>query len=169
MNLWDEILARHRNEGNRHSFYTWFRPTTFLAEDRLCQCPGPNALFKDWLTKHYSGVINEAMTSSKRRTSVHLWPTRKQMAHRFNLARRGRRARDDSASPGLGPRASTSLHVRHIHRRFLESIRPRGVSSGGGSAVALVQPAVHLRPVGLGKTHLMHAVGAHASSSTIAT
>ena len=26
----------------------------------------PNALFKDWLTKHYSGVINEAMSELKR-------------------------------------------------------------------------------------------------------
>ncbi len=27
MNLWDEILARIETKVNRHSFYTWFRPT----------------------------------------------------------------------------------------------------------------------------------------------
>ena len=33
MNLWDEILARVETKVNRHSFYTWFKPTTFVAED----------------------------------------------------------------------------------------------------------------------------------------
>ena len=35
MNLWDEILARIETKVNRHSFYTWFKPTTFVAEDRV--------------------------------------------------------------------------------------------------------------------------------------
>jgi hypothetical protein len=35
MNLWDEILARIETKVNRHSFYTWFRPTTFVSEDRI--------------------------------------------------------------------------------------------------------------------------------------
>ena len=34
MNLWDEILARIETKVNRHSFYTWFRPTTFVTTDR---------------------------------------------------------------------------------------------------------------------------------------
>ena len=34
MNLWDQILARIETKVNRHSFYTWFKPTSFLAEDR---------------------------------------------------------------------------------------------------------------------------------------
>src|SRR5713101_8020874 len=67
MNLWDEILARIETKVNRHSFYTWFRPTTFVGEDRSSVTVRvPNSLFKDWLTKHYSGVIAEAMGELKR-------------------------------------------------------------------------------------------------------
>ena len=52
---------------NRHSFYTWFKPTTFVADDRASVTVRvPNALFKDWLTKHYAGVIAEAMAELKR-------------------------------------------------------------------------------------------------------
>src|SRR6478736_2686876 len=70
MNLWDEILARIETKVNRHSFYTWFRPTTFVAEDRSSVTVRvPNSLFKDWLTKHYSGVITEA-TSELQRPSL---------------------------------------------------------------------------------------------------
>src|SRR6476646_2400826 len=67
MNLWDEILGRIETKVNRHSFYTWFRPTTFVSDDRSSVTVRvPNALFKDWLTKHYSGVISEAMVEVKR-------------------------------------------------------------------------------------------------------
>ena len=62
MNLWDQILARVETKVNRHSFYTWFKPTSFVAEDAVAVTVRvPNAVFKDWLTKHYSGVIGEAM------------------------------------------------------------------------------------------------------------
>ena len=62
MNLWDQILSRIETKVNRHSFYTWFKPTTFVAEDRSSVTVRvPNEVFKDWLTKHYSGVIGEAM------------------------------------------------------------------------------------------------------------
>src|SRR5882672_4059747 len=67
MNLWDEILARVETKVNRHSFYTWFKPTTFLAADtRSVTVRVPNPLFKDWLMKHYAGVISEAMNEVKR-------------------------------------------------------------------------------------------------------
>src|SRR5882724_5865825 len=67
MNVWDQILGRVETKVNRHSFYTWFKPTSFLAEqESAISVRVPNALFRDWLTKHYSGVISEAMTEVKK-------------------------------------------------------------------------------------------------------
>jgi len=67
MNLWDEVLARIETKINRHSFYTWFKPTTFVGEDAICVTVRvPNPLFKDWLTKHYSVVLNEALSEVRR-------------------------------------------------------------------------------------------------------
>ena len=61
-NIWEEILSRVQAKVNRHSFYTWFKPTAFVADDgRTVTVRVPNALFKDWITKHYSGVIAEAL------------------------------------------------------------------------------------------------------------
>ena len=59
MNLWDQILSRVETKVNRHSFYTWFKPTSFVSEDPVAMTVRvPNCSFKDWLTKHYSGVIS---------------------------------------------------------------------------------------------------------------
>ena len=32
-NIWDQVLARIETKVNRHSFYTWFKPTSFVADD----------------------------------------------------------------------------------------------------------------------------------------
>src|SRR5580700_4644014 len=66
-NIWDEILGRVQAKVNRHSFYTWFKPTSFVADDGMSVTVRvPNALFKDWITKHYSGVIGEALVEVNR-------------------------------------------------------------------------------------------------------
>ena len=55
-------VIENDNKVNRHSFATWFRPTTYqsLEESRLI-VGVPNAQFKDWLSKNYQGVIAEAL------------------------------------------------------------------------------------------------------------
>src|SRR5688572_31733892 len=66
-NIWDQVLARIETKVNRHSFYTWFKPTAFLVErDGAIRVRVPNALFRDWLTKHYAGVIEEALAEVQR-------------------------------------------------------------------------------------------------------
>ena len=65
-NLWDQVLSRIETKVNRHSFYTWFKPTAFVERARWASITVrvPNALFRDWLTKHYSAVIDEALDRS---------------------------------------------------------------------------------------------------------
>ena len=83
-NIWDQVLARIETKVNRHSFYTWFKPTCFVSED-----PGgvtvrvPSLILKDWLVKHYSGAlanwlkplprrsVPKAATSCSTKSSVH--------------------------------------------------------------------------------------------------
>ena len=66
-NIWDQVLARIETKVNRHSFYTWFKPTAFVADrDGAIRVRVPNALFRDWLTKHYAAVIEEALAEVQR-------------------------------------------------------------------------------------------------------
>src|SRR5215510_11178268 len=65
--IWDQILARIETKVNRHSFYTWFRPTTLVNDGgNQLTIRVPNPLFKDWLTKHYSVVLAEALAEVRR-------------------------------------------------------------------------------------------------------
>ena len=61
-NVWAEILSRVETKVNRYSFYTWFKPTAFVHEaGQDLTVKVPNGLFRDWLTKHYAGMIREAL------------------------------------------------------------------------------------------------------------
>ena len=65
--IWEQILTRIETKVNRHSFYTWFKPTSFVADGgSSITVRVPNALFKDWLTKHYSVVLSEALAEVRR-------------------------------------------------------------------------------------------------------
>ena len=48
--IWDQILSRIETKVNRHSFYTWFKPTTFVADGGgSITIRVPNPLFTNWL------------------------------------------------------------------------------------------------------------------------
>src|ERR1051326_3609449 len=65
--IWDQILARIETKVNRHSYSTWFKPTAFIADGgQSISVRVPNPLFKDWLTKHYSVVLAEALAEVRR-------------------------------------------------------------------------------------------------------
>src|SRR5512132_2442382 len=67
-NIWESVLARIETKVNRHSFYTWFKPTSFVSDDGTAlQVRVPNTLFRDWLTKHYSAVLDEALAEVERK------------------------------------------------------------------------------------------------------
>jgi chromosomal replication initiator protein len=68
-NIWDLVLGRVEAKVNRHSFYTWFKPTTFVSDDgSTIRVRVPNGLFRDWLAKHYAAVLHEAFAGCIRGT-----------------------------------------------------------------------------------------------------
>src|SRR5215813_7266550 len=67
VSIWDQILSRIETKVNRHSFYTWFKPTSLVVDaGGSISVRVPNQLFKDWLGKHYSVVLSEALTEVQR-------------------------------------------------------------------------------------------------------
>jgi chromosomal replication initiator protein len=167
MNAWDQILSCVETKINRHSFYTWFKPTSFVSEDDTAVTVRvPNGIFKDWLTKHYSGVISEAMTEVRKGS----------LAVNFVAESAG-----DPASIALGAVETAALDVKPSDGPSLQGpgsagLNPRYtfdtfiVGSSNQFAHAACRaiaeaPSRSYNPlfiyggVGLGKTHLMHAVG----------
>ncbi len=165
MNLWENVLARIETKVNRHSFYTWFRPTSFLAEDRSSVTVRvPNGLFKDWLTKHYSGVIAEALAEVKRpNVAVHYVAESQTDAPVIPLSAEEAAALESGSVPvatqpgpaGLNPRYTFDTFIVGSSNQFAHAAC-RAVAEAPSRSY---NPLFIYGGVGLGKTHLMHAVG----------
>jgi chromosomal replication initiator protein len=160
-NIWEEILARVQAKVNRHSFYTWFKPTSFVADDgRNLTVRVPNVLFKDWITKHYSGVIGEALIDVNRAdTSVSFVasPISNGEMPALPPPEIPENAIPPSTPPpaGLNPRYTFDTFIVGSSNQFAHAAC-RAVAEAPSRSY---NPLFIYGGVGLGKTHLMHAVG----------
>ena len=164
-NIWDAVLARIETKVNRHSFYTWFKPTGFISDrpDGIL-IRVPNSLFRDWLTKHYSGVLDEALREVDRSGVTIQFVTDEAAAPSADLAIptaefTGPAEPDvesaDPAQPGLGPRYSFDTFIVGPSNQFAHAACRAVAESPSRS----YNPLFIYGGVGLGKTHLMHAIG----------
>jgi chromosomal replication initiator protein len=160
VSIWDQVLARVETKVNRHSFFTWFRPTSLIADTGSgLTVRVPSSLFTDWLTKHYSGVLAEALEEVKRPgTSVAFIADG---ARGESTDEDQADQSDDPESPALS--ASGGLTPRYTFDTFI--VGPSNQFAHAACRAVAEAPSRSYNPlfiyggVGLGKTHLMHAIG----------
>jgi chromosomal replication initiator protein len=165
-NIWDAVLTRIETKVNRHSFYTWFKPTTFVAERGAgIRVRVPNVLFRDWLTKHYSAVLDEALREVERPGSTVEFVTEELQA-----------AAPEPEPPPLieaedpEPEEQPSLAPRYSFDTFI--VGPSNQFAHAACRAVAEAPSRSYNPlfiyggVGLGKTHLMHAIGHYVQTNS---
>jgi chromosomal replication initiator protein len=171
-NIWDDILSRVQAKVNRHSFYTWFKPTAFISDEgRTVTVRVPNALFKDWITKHYSGVIGEALAEVQRADVVVSFvvtgsvaaetaippalPVPSAMSVEDFAAEAPLQPVTPTPAAGLNPRYTFDTFIVGSSNQFAHAAT-RAVAEAPSRSY---NPLFIYGGVGLGKTHLMHAIG----------
>jgi len=165
MNLWEEILTRIETKVNRHSFYTWFKPTMFVTADaRTITVRVPNPLFKDWLMKHYAAVITEAMGEIKKpnlaidfvsESQIDEAPRPLNIADALPPLESQLPPTSTGGAAGLNPRYTFDTFIVGSSNQFAHAAC-RAVAEAPSRSY---NPLFIYGGVGLGKTHLMHAVG----------
>jgi chromosomal replication initiator protein len=179
-NIWEEILSRVQAKVNRHSFYTWFKPTAFVADDgSTVTVRVPNALFKDWITKHYSGVIAEALDEVRRAEALVNFvasgtpeaqartvappPRASEPVANAAPGTRNMEPPIEDALPPVQPTSSAGLNPRYTFDTFI--VGSSNQFAHAACRAVAEAPSRSYNPlfiyggVGLGKTHLMHAIG----------
>ena len=157
MNLWDKILQHSERRVNPHSFATWFRPTRLerAEEDRLV-VRVPTRLFCKRLTETY-GQLLQAVLAELGRPQLQLEYVCAESEPASATAVPSPQAKLDFDS------AAHQLNPRYTFESFIV-----GASNQFAHAAAMAvaeQPSKSYNPlflyggVGLGKTHLMQAIG----------
>jgi chromosomal replication initiator protein len=146
MSLWDSVLEKVEGKLNRHSFATWFRPTSQLREEEgRLRVRVPSAEFREWLEKHYASYIKDALAELGQPELRVLFET------------------DGGDSEGHEPLLPSPLNPKYTFESFVVGASNQ-FAHAAARAVAEI-PSKSYNPlflyggVGLGKTHLMHAIG----------
>ncbi len=169
-NIWNDVLSRIETKVNRHIFYTWFKPTSLVGDDgATLHVQVPNSLFRDWLTKHYAAVLNEALGEVERTGTAIVFvtdvsngtprapaaPAASPAALPLDPAIDAAPEPDDIPAGGLAPRYSFDTFIVGSSNQFAHAAC-RAVAEAPSRSY---NPLFIYGGVGLGKTHLMHAIG----------
>ena len=178
MDLWKSVLSRLETRLDPHTFNTWLRPTALAWKDEtVVHVLVPNDVYRDWLRDNYSDLIGETLSElTGGPLAIEFTTTATESPQTPAPQPLGK-------SVGvMGSAASTSLNIGRKTVTFEESgpvsgpLNPKyrfstfvvGTSNQLAHAAARAvaeSPSRSYNPlflyggVGLGKTHLMHAIG----------
>ena len=159
-NPWIRILEAVSAKVDPNSFETWFDPTTFIGRDQDClYIKVPNAYFRDWLSFHYSNVIGESCRDLFGKTLDIRY------IHEDTPTAFMRRSPDERKTKQGSP-VNPNLNPNYTFENFVVGSCNQ-FAHAAASAVSK-NPAKSYNPLyiyggaGLGKTHLMNAIGHYA-------
>ncbi|MCC6241899.1 MAG: chromosomal replication initiator protein DnaA [Gemmatimonadaceae bacterium] len=168
--IWDEVLTRVETKVNAHTYHSWFKSTSLLSDEGVAglRVQVPSQTVVEWLTRHYVGVIAEALAEVGRPGVQVLFvpsdgATPQPLAPiefmEPSAAVRPVAIDDAVALPsdavGLSPRYSFDTFIVGASNQFAHAAC-RAVAEAPSRSY---NPLYIYGGVGLGKTHLMHAIG----------
>jgi chromosomal replication initiator protein len=165
--IWDKCVGLLKEELSPAEFNTWILPLQAIEENRLVRLFAPNRFVKDWVHKSYQDRILEICTRLSQgevmELTVEIGSLRRGLASESRLNSPNVIGDVTPLVAGGNHRADSNLNPEFTFDTFVE-----GKSNQIARAVAIQigqNPGVAYNPlfiyggVGLGKTHLMHAVG----------
>lgn len=163
--LWDEVLERCQKRIGREAVESWLRDAEVVSlTDGCLTIAAPNATARTWIEKKYSGILQEALADARGEELSVVVETRR------STPRAAKTERTAAARPPAPTRPAPSalfspipLNEKYAFNNFVVGQSNR-FAYAAAAAVA-DQPGREYNPlfiyggVGLGKTHLLQAIG----------
>jgi len=156
-NPWLQIQSSVKQKIDRNSYETWFAPTVFIGlESDSLYIKVPNSYFKDWLSFHYSSLINTCSEEIYKKAYDIKYICDDSAS---SFIRRSPSERKSKHGPLLNP----NLNPNYTFENFVVGTCNQFAHAAASAVVK--NPAKSYNPLyiyggaGLGKTHLMNAIG----------
>ena len=157
--LWSQCTRVLQAELTEQQFNTWIRPLQAVDDGSVLRLLAPNRFVIDWVQQHYLGRILEVVDDTDATTEV--------------VVEVGSRASDTASvraqpapgrgRPSAGPAVASRLNPVFTFANFVEGksnqLARAAATQVGENPGKSYNPLFIYGGVGLGKTHLMHAVG----------
>jgi len=159
-NLWSKVVDSLKERIPPQNFDIWIKPIQFLSADgENVELQVPNRFFKDWIAEHYASHIKEVFSFiTEKHCLIHL-RVGNQKSDEKELSPPPPSKKEEKAIPAPVP----IFNPKYTFENFVV-----GSSNQFAHAACMAvadQPAKNYNPffiyggVGLGKTHLLHAIG----------
>ncbi len=162
--LWSKVAESIKERIGPQNFDIWIKPIQFLTMDEgHIVLEVPNRFYKEWVLEHYSIPIKETISLL----------TQKPCHLHFKI--RNEKSQDKDSLPPF-KEETESIMAPKFNPKYSFSNFVVGASNQFANAACLAvanQPAKNYNPlfiyggVGLGKTHLLHAIGNHIIQNRI--
>jgi len=169
--VWEKLLSSVKKKVSGQAFETWFLPITFVdIAGELLVVAAPNAFFKEWFSEHYLSLIRDELREI----------VGKECVVRVEVIKEAGRSQKGGAENVLGEGGRVSEGILKEKNLNLRYTFDNFVVGGGNqfahaAAVAVASsPATTYNPLfvyggaGLGKTHLLNAIGHHVITKNTA-
>jgi chromosomal replication initiator protein len=159
--LWKGALEELKERLGKQSFDTWIKPIRFCEQKgNEVRLDVPNKFFRDWLIDHFVGPIEQVLGSIARHdVKVHL-NVNQGLQDKDVPEKSERKIEREREKP---QRATNNLIPKYTFENFV--IGASNQFAHAASMAVANQPGEHYNPlfiyggVGLGKTHLVNAIG----------
>ena len=169
-NEWQDALVYIQGRVPKQVYDTWFTPICLeRIEDSTAQLGVPNKFFGDWLHQHYGPLLSEAVSAARGGLET---------AITFVIFKQAKKQPDGSGSTvatvrqNTGPRAKRGIQLNPKYT-FKNFVVGAGNQFAHAACMAVAeQPAKAYNPLfiygdtGLGKTHLLNAIGNYVAERT---
>jgi len=163
--LWKECLAGLSRHVSSQHYSTWFRPVKVVAGEArgTLTLKVPNRFFLEWIKEHYLSLIQEVLRRSTSRDFKIKWVLDEEVSAKPaaetktpSREKKAKKARAKAAPlPGLNPRYTFSNFIVGKDNQFAHA----ACSAVAGERSSKYNPLFIYGGVGLGKTHLLQAIG----------
>jgi chromosomal replication initiator protein len=156
MNAWDEIKIRLEAKLSVESFENWVAPTRFLRiERRILWVSAPDEETRNWLESEYAGAINPLVRAAGLTAIAYELAEKQGGASQAGPSGDAREPEFSSPATQLNPKFSFDTFVVGACNQFAHAAAKSVATTPSRS----YNPLFLYGGVGIGKTHLMHAIG----------
>ncbi len=164
--VWQAALGELQLQMTRETFNTWLKPTQIISyEDGTLVVGVENGYVKEWLSNRLLTTIQRTVASIVGRTvevKFVVWSKKNENTKQPELLN-GLKSVAQTSQPQPTTNGTTPFNVRYTFNSFV--VGPSNRLAHAASLAVAEQPATAYNPlflyggVGLGKTHLLHAIG----------
>ena len=153
--FWEQCLVDFRNNFDEQQFNTWVRPLQAVTKDKIIRIKAPNQYAVDWANEHLSDYLIKKLQDSEYKFNIEVGGISQDLAEDRAIIKE-----DSQSSFGQENKfLSDFTFDNFVTGKSNELARAAAIQVSSNPGTTQYNPFFIYGGVGLGKTHLMNAIG----------